>query len=246
MEFRRFGPGTALQTIVGSNSTKARNNGQFRYRFSEADDWQIAGYAIAMELNSGDSAVLFTSSIPLPARPEGGDELTQIQTYLTSNDLKAAEQAGAAAVREITLVGAFGRRLTLRLGSLEKPIAALQGCIDELMSHWNIDVDAHKTLSRPAVPVNLAEVPRMMDYPPRMVREHMPGLVNVRLAVDDTGRITDCHIQMPLSDPAFEESSCADIQHALDFDPALDKDGKPIPSYWVTRVVFTLNQMPFP
>ena len=46
---------------------------------------------------------------------------------------------------------------------------------------------------------------------------------------------------MPLSDPAFEESSCADIQHAFEFEPALDKDGKPMPSYWTTRVVFTLR-----
>jgi len=79
----------------------------------------------------------------------------------------------------------------------------------------------------------------MMDYPPAMLRKSMPGLVNVRLAIDEAGRITACHIQMPLSDPAFEESSCADIQHAFDFEPALDKDGKPIASYWITRVVFS-------
>ena len=64
----------------------------------------------------------------------------------------------------------------------------------------------------------------------------------MRLDVDETGGITACHIQMPLSDPAFEESSCADIQHALDFDPALDKDGKPIASYWVTKVYFQIGQ----
>jgi hypothetical protein len=80
----------------------------------------------------------------------------------------------------------------------------------------------------------------MMDYPPEMLRRGMPGLVNIRLAIDDAGRITACHIQMPLSDPSFEESSCADIQHALDFDPALDKDGKPIASYWITKVHFSL------
>jgi hypothetical protein len=46
---------------------------------------------------------------------------------------------------------------------------------------------------------------------------------------------------MPLSDPAFEESSSADIQNALEFEPAFDKDRTPIPSYWITSVRFQLG-----
>ena len=245
VEFRRFGPGLTLQTIVGSSSQKARNSGRFRYRFDEAEDWQIAEYTIAMELQNGYSAVLFTSPLSVPSSVVIGD-LPQTESSPSWDAIEAAEREHAATIDEITLIGAFGRQVTLQLGSLEKPIEALQGCVDELMGHWDIDVEAHKSLTRPAVPVNLAEVPRMMDYPPRMIRERMPGLVNVRLAIDEVGRVSDCRIQMPLSDPAFEESSCADIQHALDFDPALDKDGQPIASYWITRVVFTLDQTPFP
>ena len=128
----------------------------------------------------------------------------------------------------------------MRLGGFDKAIAALNDCVDELMSHWNIDVEAHRTLTRPAAPVNLPDVSRMIDYPPKMAREGMQGVVNIRLAVDETGLVTSCHIQMPLSDPVFEESSCADIQHALDFDPALDKDGQPIKSYYVTSVRFQM------
>ena len=246
LEFRRFGPGADLQTIVGSSRLKPRNAGRFRYRFDDTDDWQVAGFAIAMKLDDGYGAVLFNASFVELPWPEETDELAEIGTYRRSSEAKGIEREQAAAIDSITLLGAFGRELTLRLGKLDKPIEALQGCVDELMSHWDIDVEAHRTLTRPAVPVNLREVPRMMDYPPRMLRESMPGLVNVRLAVDETGRISSCRIQMPLSDPAFEESSCADIQHALDFDPALDKDGTPIASYWTTKVVFTLNQIPFP
>ena len=45
-----------------------------------------------------------------------------------------------------------------------------------------------------------------------------------------------------LSDPAFEESSCADIQHAFEFEPALDKDGQPLKSYYVTSVRFQIGE----
>jgi hypothetical protein len=109
------------------------------------------------------------------------------------------------------------------------------------MTHWSIDIEAHKTLTRRPVPIDMAAAASMIDYPPKMLRQNMPGLVHIRLAIDERGRITGCHIQMPLSDPVFEETSCADIQHAFEFEPALDKDGKPIASYWLTSVRFTLG-----
>jgi len=81
----------------------------------------------------------------------------------------------------------------------------------------------------------------MIQYPPKMLQRSMPGLVNVRLDISAAGRVTGCHIQMPLSDPAFEQNSCVEIEHGLEFEPALDKDGKPIASYFVTSVNFVLN-----
>ena len=116
----------------------------------------------------------------------------------------------------------------------------LNECIDELMTHWGIDIEAHKTLTRSAAPIDLEQAARMIDYPPKMVQRSLQGLVNIRLDIDETGRVTDCHIQMPLSDPVFEESSCADIQHAFEFEPALDKDGKPLKSYYITSVRFQM------
>jgi hypothetical protein len=46
---------------------------------------------------------------------------------------------------------------------------------------------------------------------------------------------------MPMSDPEFEESSCADIQHAFEFEPALDNDGNPMKSYYITSVQFHIR-----
>jgi TonB family protein len=81
----------------------------------------------------------------------------------------------------------------------------------------------------------------MMDYPPKMLAKGMPGVVNVRLAIDERGNVAGCSIQMPLADPAFEKSTCADLQHALEFEPALDQNGKPVASYWVTLVDFRVD-----
>ena len=129
----------------------------------------------------------------------------------------------------------------LQTGSLAAPMEALNLCVDELMGHWGIDLEAHKTLTRPALPINLPKVARLVKYPPRMQRAGMPGAVNVRLSIDEQGGITGCHIQMPISDPTFEESSCAALQRSLKFGPALDKDGKAVASYWITTVIFKMD-----
>jgi hypothetical protein len=244
LEFRRFGPGLGLQTTIASSRMTATRWGSFSYRFGNEGDWREVTGANAITMNGdfrGYSGVLFDPVlVNLPEYEKIEDPLARA-AYLKNIDLRAVEMKAASETDSITLRGAFRKRLTLQLGSLDKPIAALQTCIDELMTHWGIDVEAHKSLTRPAIATNLAEVPRMMDYPPKMIQQSLPGVVNIRLGIDERGLITACHIQMPLSDPEFEKSSCADIEHALEFEPALDKDGKPIPSYWVTRVVFRLN-----
>ena len=241
VEFRRFAPGLGLQATVASNRMTARNPVKLKYRFGEAGEWRDSG-GNALKMVEGFSGVLFAPSLVYLPELEQIEDPGELASYLKSVDWQAAEKSAATAADTITLRGAFRSELRLRLGSLDKPIAALNQCIDELMTHWDIDVEAHKTLTRPVTATNLADVPRMMDYPPKMIEQRMPGVVNIRLAIDEKGLVTACHIQMPLSDPAFEKSSCADLQHALEFDPALDKDGKPIASYWVNKVVFQIAQ----
>jgi hypothetical protein len=241
LEFRRFGPGLGLQTTIASSGMKPRRSVSFRYRLGSETKWRQAVAANSITLDTPDSSfegVLFDLALVSSAEAEASSDPLQRAAYLESIDLRALEREAAGRADAITLRGAFRRELTLSLGSLEAPIAALNECIDELMTGWNIDLDAHRTLTRPATPVNLRRVASMIDYPPKMALQNMPGVVNIRLAIDERGRITGCHIQMPLSDPSFEESSCVDVQHALDFDPALDKDGHPIASYWITKVHF--------
>jgi hypothetical protein len=241
LEMRRFGPGADLQVVVATNWMRAENPATFKYRFNNQTEWSDVTRAPTLNMADDFKGAIFTGGlIELP----GYSKLKKAkdrQAFLDGIDLPAAEREAAAKADTLFVRGAFRRQLVLKLGSLDKPMAALNACVDELTTHWGIDVEAHKSLTRKADAINLDEVPRMMSYPPAMLSKNMPGVVNFRLDVDETGKITACHIQMPLSDPVFEKSSCADLQHALEFEPALDKDGKPIASYWVNKVVFQIG-----
>jgi len=238
LEIRRFAPGWGLQTTVASSRAGARLHPNTRFRFTDDEDWQSPGLGLSVTLTSGLRGVIIEPSFVDQSEWQAIEDEAEREAYFRSIDFRAIERQQAAAIDSISVRG-LGPEFTLRLGNLEAPIGALQDCVDELITHWNIDVEAHKTLTRRAWPVDRDASSRMLGYPPRMVRQRMPGLVNVRLSIDETGRITGCSIQMPLSDPDFEESSCADIQHAFEFEPALDKDGKPISSYWITKIIFT-------
>lgn len=243
-EMRRFSPDPGLQVMIASENLKARDLVTYQYRWGNEPEWHEAG-RLKVTLDNGLGGVIFGGGfVELP------DELadpTERELYLQSIDWRAVEQEAVAQVDSISMRGARIRRgyhsdVTLELGNLRAPMAALNTCVDELITHWGIDVEAHKRLTRRATPIDMAGASSMVGYPPKMARQAMPGLVNVRLAIDETGQVTACRIQMPLSDPEFEASSCADIQHAFEFEPALDKDGKPIASYWITRVVFQIGR----
>ena len=134
------------------------------------------------------------------------------------------------------------RPIRLSLGTMGKPMAAMRACIDELIGHWGIDVAAHRTLTRAVTPkTSPADWIGYRDYPTNLLAKGAQGLVQFRLLVGVDGKPTDCFIQESTRPKGFDDAVCAAMMKRARFDPALDKDGKPIKSYWRTSVRF---QMP--
>jgi hypothetical protein len=61
--------------------------------------------------------------------------------------------------------------------------------------------------------------------------------VAIRLIISDTGKIETCTFSKIGGDPRAAESSCASLRRKIRFEPALDKDGKAIRSYYVYRFI---------
>lgn len=236
LELRRFSPGASMQVVVVTNGSKmTRRAAQFRFEPNGA--W-IKSPAPVYFRNPGNfEGVIFSATVD--AMPEVAALLSAPASPSTGGedaDGQWAETTG------FSVKDAFNTDLTLQTGAMLKPHQAMEQCLAELLTHWGIDVEAHRTLQRRVEPKDIYEVVRRVqrEYPSSMLRKGMPGIVNVRLGVDETGKVSACHIQLELSDDAFERTACKELSAAR-FEPALDKDGKPIASYWTTAIFYQIR-----
>src|SRR5690606_34354716 len=141
---------------------------------------------------------------------------------------RAAEQAAAGKVTGISFEGGLTTPITRETGSLAQPIAALQACADELLTHWKLDAAAHQHMSRPAYP----DGPMTGWLPTGTIGfgdfDKLAGSANeVRLMVDETGKVTDCEIHWPSLSDTTNRRLCDSLTRNAKFKPALDANGEP-------------------
>ena len=73
-----------------------------------------------------------------------------------------------------------------------------------------------------------------------MLRDGYEGIVNFRLLVDQAGKPTDCEVQRSTRPKEFDDAVCRAAMRRAEFEPALDAQGKPVPSYWIATVNFRI------
>lgn len=143
----------------------------------------------------------------------------------------------------VELSGSVRPSVFLTTGEMNGPMNAVRKCLDELVTHWGIDAETQKTLSRTVKPIEQMAWARILqnNYPPEMIAKDQSGIVRVRLMVGTDGRPTSCHIQFPSPDISFETVTCEKLMKVARFEPALDAGGRPVASYFVTKVAFAVN-----
>jgi hypothetical protein len=133
------------------------------------------------------------------------------------------------------------KSVILELGAMDKPMAALSTCIDDLVRSWGVDPEKHKRLTRRATPTNnVGNWVMTGDYPSKMLEAGQPAIVNFRLLVDEKGAVAGCFIQQTTRAKEFDNAVCKSITRRARFDPALDQDGKPLLSYYNNTVRFQI------
>lgn len=239
----RFGPGHSFRMTLAGKPLRLRDTDRNLYiQFGAEEEEQHIDYLVGSMAEMPALVVREKVRIGKPvgsgikADKFGNSKWDEMSDASISHDRYVA--ADHLAIR-IPLK----KRIVLETGSLGKPQTAMKTCINDLMTRWGIDVEKHKTLSRPVrASSNPGRWMKPEDYPKDMLRERQPALVNFRLSVDATGKPTDCHIQQTTRPKEFDDAVCDTLIRNGEFKPALDADGNPIASYWRNTVRFALPE----
>ena len=122
-------------------------------------------------------------------------------------------------------------------------MAAMRRCTDELLTHWGIDLEQHRHLTRGVRPAsNPGNWLNSKDYPTKLLRQGMQGIVQIRLSIDERGKPTACHIQQSTRPAEFDAAVCDGLMRRAEFEPALGAEGEPVPSYWHSSVRFEIGR----
>jgi Gram-negative bacterial TonB protein C-terminal len=237
-----------------------------KYGPDEAFGLTLAGKPMKTGVGGAEAAITFGPTEPTQKRPFFEGEFADRNALIFKSNFRIAPPSDAeltaiknkkrndpwieiapitpdreAAVRYLQIGKPLSRALILETGSLKQPFAALNKCIDELVTHWGVDVEKHKSLTRKVKP---AESPDRWvvssDYPTSMLQAGQPAIVDFRMSIGPDGKPTACHIQATTRPKAFDDAVCKSLMRRAEFEPALDAEGKPLASYWRTRVVFQI------
>ncbi|WP_239805359.1 energy transducer TonB [Croceicoccus hydrothermalis] len=148
-----------------------------------------------------------------------------------------------AALDRIEFDPAEGRNLIFGTGPMGGAAKAMNACMADLVTHWGLDLETQRTLRHgpvPRSPVSGWLTPR--DYPEQAVLHALEGQVAFRLIVDEQGKPSACHVQFATGpDDSFSEAVCERITQEADFEPAIDAEGRPVPSFFTRLVNFRLR-----
>ena len=180
-----------------------------------------------------EPALIFSSVSIRPERKASqSDQSKEDQAALRAESRKLADRVIYMTVADRS------DELRFDFGSMKDVNTVMDDCANGLIEGWGLDAEKHASAMREPVPLNAEDWIRSSDYPRDMLRAGQPAIINVRMIVDADGSPTECHIQSTTRPKAFDDAVCSSILKRASFDPALDAAGKPMKSFYQTRVHF--------
>ncbi len=153
------------------------------------------------------------------------------------NSLPSVSSQAEAAVTGLRVEIEGMRHFELKLEAMDMVMAAMRKCTDNLVQSWGFDPAELATRQSRATPAGQpANWARTDDYPLGMLNRAQSAVVSFRANVDATGKVTDCVVQQATMPPEIGIRTCNLIMKRASFNPSRDKNGNPVPDFYVSRV----------
>lgn len=150
--------------------------------------------------------------------------------------IKRSDLPAVLAATSLSIEGG-GMAVSIAPTGSQAALRALQICETQLMIRWGVDPTSVAAATTPprAAP-DIAEWITYQDYPQDALRRRSQGKTIILWQVRLDGSVTGCRSVKSAGDPVLDIAACRAIAKRAHYSPALDKDGRPVPS-WVARTV---------
>jgi TonB family protein len=115
-------------------------------------------------------------------------------------------------------------------------LAKLSECTTDLRHFWNMTDAEQKNIAAPSTG-DIRSIFSPSDYPDEAMRRDQEGSAQFLSLIDEKGRVADCDVLKPSGVPPLDGMGCQVIRERARFKPALDRQGKPMRSSFVTPPV---------
>lgn len=228
--FAKYGPSIRFEVILSGKGLDPKGT-QLRYRFRPSSGYEFEQSPLFGTEIEGKTGWQFASSL-LPA-----SVLKAVDPSFNPEHYRAADAARRAQVDSFELSRGTRRTFTLLTGKLDKPFAAMDACLDDLVASWGFDPAKLRTLTAwPKPKSNPGSWVTAQDFPYAMIHQGKSGIVQFRLDVDSNGKPQKCAVQAAFTDPTFEKATCDSLLKRARFEPAKDASGVNVPAYWINSV----------
>lgn len=226
----QFEPGPHFEVqLVGSPIRSNKVSEDVQVSFAEELD-PIMTPALFGRTDKKVPAFSFLMSLREAAGGDPGDG-----SDLTPAELAALEDFRVAAARG-------GDVVVLKTGALGPGFTALKVCMNKLLTQWGVDPAKHQELSQRVQPINADRWIRADDYPKGGLHAGESASIHFRVSVGRDGKVEDCAVQSATQGADFARRTCTLISRRAKFDPALDTEGKPVPSYYVNTIRWLMRR----
>jgi hypothetical protein len=130
--------------------------------------------------------------------------------------------------------------LTLPLGPMQDEYARLDSCANALADKLSAVVSADgQPVSGPRLRERETVIERT-KYPVNLLLNRINGVAELRMTVDDTGRVRACVPQRVVWARQFGDDACRAMEEYARFEPARDATGKAVPAMYRTAATFII------
>lgn len=241
LQLVQAGPSSTYEMLLSSPEIDVRRQ-SYTTRWDPAESTTHTNFFYGQADSGMRTVQLSTSLLDRPFEAPADPALDRAAAWRA---YRTEQRAFARTVTSLTFEGGprIGEHaITLVTGPMDRVLAALDTCGENLVQSWGFDPEQQLALRQGPEPIgNPGRWVTPDDYPPSAIQRGIGGLLKFRLSVEIDGSVSSCHIPRSLTDAEFSEVACNALSRRARFHPAIDASGKPVRALYLGTIRFQVG-----